>query len=53
MKGLKRLVPTVRVVPALDELEDGHAGFHLAPEPPAVQELALEGGEEALAHRGS
>ena len=29
----------MRVVEALDELEDGHASFRLGPEPPAVQQL--------------
>ena len=38
------------VVPAFDELEDGHARLGLGPERPAVEQLAFEGGEEAL-HR--
>ena len=36
------------VVPALDELEDGHAGLGLGLELPPVKQLALEGREEAL-----
>src|SRR5262245_25231260 len=39
----------VRIVPTLDEVEDGHPRFGLAGEPAAVQQLALEGREEALA----
>src|SRR5271167_2095714 len=38
------------VVPALDEIEDRHAGLDLGLELAAVKQLALEGGEEALAH---
>ena len=38
-----------RVVPALDELEERHARLGLGGELAARQELALEGGEEALA----
>ena len=41
-------MPPMRVVPALDEVDDGHAGLGLGGEAAAVQELALEGGEEAL-----
>src|SRR5947209_422880 len=41
-------MPTVRVVPALDEVEDGHPRLGLAREATAVQQLALERGEEAL-----
>jgi hypothetical protein len=44
-------VSPARVVEALDEVEDGHLGLRLGPESAAVQELALEGGEEALAQR--
>src|SRR5690606_191746 len=44
-------VPTMRVVPALDPFEDGHAGFRLALEPPTIQQLALQRREEALSHR--
>jgi hypothetical protein len=39
------------VVPALDELEHGHAGLGLGFEAAAGEQLALERGEEALAHR--
>jgi len=42
-------MPPVRVVPAFDEVEDGHPGLDLGREAPAVQQLALEGGKEALA----
>ena len=42
-------MPAVRVVPALDELEDGQAGLDLGREAAAVEELALEGREEARA----
>lgn len=45
-------MPT-RIVPAFDKLEDGHAGLGpglgLAP----VEQLAFQGGEEALAPRRS
>jgi hypothetical protein len=37
-----------RVVPALDEVEDRHPGLGLGGEATPIQELALEGGEEAL-----
>ena len=40
---------TMRVVPPLDELEDGEASLDLSREASAVEEFALEGGEEALA----
>ena len=40
-----------RIVPSLDELEDGHAGFVPGCEPPAVDERAFDGREEALAQR--
>ena len=36
--------------PPLDELEDGHPCFGMGAEPPAVEQLAFESGEEALAH---
>jgi hypothetical protein len=39
-----------RIVPSLDELEDGPACFGLRAEAGSVDELAFEGGEEALAH---
>ena len=47
----ERRVPAMRVVPALDPLEQRHPGFGLAPEAPAIEQLALERGEEALGHR--
>ena len=43
-------VASCRIVPALDEGEDGHAGFGLGLELPSVKELAFERGEEALTH---
>jgi hypothetical protein len=42
-------MPTVRFVPALDVAEDRQAGLHLGPEAAAVDELALQGREEAFA----
>ena len=42
-------VPTMRVVPPLDEFEDGEAGLDLGGEAPPVEEFALERREEALA----
>src|SRR6267378_2490337 len=47
----KSLVTADRVVPALDKLEDRHARFGLRLETPAREQLAIERGEEALAHR--
>jgi hypothetical protein len=44
-------VAAARVVPALDEFEDGQAGLDPGLEAAAVEEFALEGGEEALAER--
>jgi len=41
----------MRVVPALDEIEDRHARLGLGLEGSPVEQLAFEGGEEALAHR--
>jgi len=41
-------MPSVGVVPALDEVEDGHPGLGLGGKSVPVQQLALEGGEEAL-----
>lgn len=41
----------MRIVPALDELEGGQLGFGLRLKAPPVQQLAFEGGEEALALR--
>jgi hypothetical protein len=38
----------MRVVPALDEVEDGHPSLGLCREAAAVQELALKRGKEAL-----
>ncbi len=38
-----------RVVPALDEVEDRQASLGLGGEPLAIEQLALERGEEALA----
>ena len=40
----------MRVVPTLDEVEHRHAGLDLGFETLAVEQLAFEGGEEALAH---
>jgi len=45
-------VPTVRIVPALDVLEDGHARLGLGLEAATVQQLAFERREEALDERG-
>ncbi len=42
----------MRVVPALDKLEDGHLGFGLSLEALAVEQFAFEGGKEAFTHRG-
>ena len=39
---------TVRIVPALQPLEDRHPRFGLAAEPSPVEHFALERGEEAL-----
>ncbi len=44
-------MPTVRVVEALDEVEDGKPGLGLGAKPPPIEQLALQGGEEALAER--
>ena len=41
----------MRVVPSLDEVEDGHSGLGLVLEAVLFEELALEGGEEALGER--
>ena len=43
-------MPARGVVPAFDELEAGDAGLGLGLELAAVEQLAFEGGEEALAH---
>ena len=37
------------IVPALDEIKQRHAGLDLGLEAAAVEQLAFEGGEEALA----
>ena len=47
----ERGVAAARVVPALDELEKSHPRLGLRRPPPPVDQLALECGEEALAHR--
>ena len=39
-----------RIVPSLDELEDGHWGLGFGLELPTVEQFAFERGEEALAH---
>jgi hypothetical protein len=44
-------VPAVRVVEALDEVEDGTPGLGLGAKPPPIEQLALQGGEEALTER--
>ena len=44
-------MPAVRVVPALDEIEDGEAGLGVGRKRVAVQEFALEGCEETIADR--
>jgi len=41
----------MRIVPALDEVEDGHPGPGPVSEAVLLEELAFEGGEEALAER--
>ena len=41
----------VRIVPTLDEFEDGHARFYLGFEAAAVEQFAFECGKETLAHR--
>src|ERR1700694_1518915 len=43
-------VAAMRVIPPLDELEDGHAGLGLGFEAAAVEQLAFEHGEKTLAH---
>ena len=42
-------VSTIRIVPALDVLEYGHAGLGLGAESAPVEEFAFEGREEAFA----
>lgn len=39
-----------RIVPALDEGEDGSAGFGLGAETPSIEQFTFQGGKEALAH---
>src|SRR5712671_2913909 len=41
----------MRIVPTLDEFEDGHARFYLGFEAAAVEQFTFESGEETLAHR--
>ena len=41
----------MRIVPALDEVEDSETSLDLVLETRSIEELALERGEEALAHR--
>ena len=43
-------MPSVGIVPGLDEGEHGHSGLGLIPEALSFDQLGLEGGEEALAH---
>jgi hypothetical protein len=38
------------VAPARNEAEASHPGFGLRHEPAAIQQLAFQGGKEALAH---
>ena len=42
---------TVRIVPALEPLENSHAGLDLAVKAAAVEHLPLERSEEALGQR--
>ena len=44
-------VTAMRIVPPLQELEDSHSCLGLRPEPLAIEQLAFQGREEALAHR--
>src|SRR5215813_3522662 len=46
---VERGVPTVRVVPPLDKVEDRDPRLGRGGEASTIEELALEGGEEALA----
>jgi hypothetical protein len=41
----------MRVVPSLDEVEDGHAFFGLRGEAVLFEQLAFQCGEETLTHR--
>ena len=40
----------MRVIPALNEFKDCHAGFDLSFEVMAIEQFAFEGGKEAFAH---
>ena len=40
---------TLGIVPAFEEVEDGHARFGLGAEAPSLEQLAFEGGGNALA----
>ena len=44
-------MPPTRIVPALDEVEDGEARLGRCREPLPIEQLALKGREEALAER--
>ena len=44
-------MPAVRVIPALDKVEDGEPSRDLGREASPVEEFALQGGEEALTER--
>lgn len=39
------------VVPTFDEVEDSHPGLGLSAEASSIEQLSLERGKEALAHR--
>lgn len=43
-------MPTMRVVPALDEIEYGQLRLGLVTKSTSVQQFALQGSKEALAH---
>src|SRR5260221_7695857 len=47
---VERRVAAMRVVPALDEVEDRHPRLDLGLELAPVEQLAFQGGEKALAH---
>jgi hypothetical protein len=47
---VERGVAAMRVIPALNEIKDRDAGFDLGLEAAAVEQLAFERGEKALAH---
>ena len=44
-------MPTVKVVPCFDEVEDRELGFLVRAEAVVVEQLAFQGSVEALAHR--